>query len=347
MISSSNYDDNSFRLTGVIESRDFNQGLKELYLKLMIYNFRQWGLENSENYNKSIELLHNEISGDVDMSELIEVFPENWSKFLQKESNFEEVKKDFKDKGYSVKTDEESLNGNVFAEPQPEFSQKNVKKEILPQNFKSKSKDEDNGMLLLLDDLESIGLMKNEFDGNKTKKIEPVKMKEPPMIKTLEQKTKELIIYLFANSLNQRSKNLENKLNEETIYKLFKDGGLLNSKNWGKVINPEDVNKAIHYCQKAFRLSLKIALEIYAIEGHLTGVKNEELQKNIEQTENLWFIGNRNSEELFEAIGQNKANLMCLIYDFSKKETNVLRATNNQLQGHVYIINIFYNINII
>ena len=66
-----------------------------------------------------------------------------------------------------------------------------------------------------------------------------------------------------------------------------------------------------------------------------------------EQTENLWFIGNRNSEELFEAIGQNKANLMCLIYDFSKKETNVLRATNNQLQGHVYIINIFYNINII
>ena len=326
MIKASNYDDNSFKLTGMIESRDFSKGLKEIYLKVMVYNFHNWASENQSNFIKIIENFHNEISQDVDISEMLDIFPENWYEFINKIEILDVKPKELEEPCVKI-THEGSSNVN----PDLKKSQEDDFTKIKP-----KSKDEENGLLFLLDDLENIGLMKSEFYGNKQKINEQKPIEQPKEIKkTSNDKVKDVFIYLFANSLNQRNKHLEDRLNEETIYKLFKDGGLLNNRNWGKTIAENDLNKAIGLCQKAFRVALKIALEIYAIEGHFNEIKNDELRINIEETEKQWFIGNRNSDELFEAITQKKNNLMCLIYDFSKKETNVLRATSNQMEGHV------------
>ena len=323
MIQASNYDDNCFKLTGMIETREFNKGLKEIYLKIMIYNFHNWSSENQGNFLNTIENFHIEISQDVDISEMLDIFPENWYEFIHKNEILDAKNKEIEEPCVKI-THEGSPNAN------PELK-KSQEEDI--NKIKLKKKDEENGILFLLDDLENIGLMKSEFYGKK-QKINEQKTNEQKLIdqhkeikKTTSDKVKDVLIYFFANSLNQRSKHLEDRLNEETIYKLFKDGGLLNNRNWGKILTEKDLNKSIVLCQKAFRVALKIALEIYAIEGHL--------RSNIEETEKQWFIGNRNSDELFQAITQKKNNLMCLIYDFSKKETNVLRATSNQMQGYV------------
>ena len=83
------------------------------------------------------------------------------------------------------------------------------------------------------------------------------------------------------------------------------------------------------------RFALKIALEIYSIEGTLGEIKDETLKESYEETLKKWFIGNKNSEDLFKAISLKTESLMCLLYDFSKKETNVLRATRTETKGHV------------
>lgn len=323
----SNYDDNSFKLTGVIESRDFNKGLKEIYLKLMIYFFDIWYHENADNFLRTIQLLHQEISADIDIPDLMNIFPSSWYDYLKKTHKN-------KNENFDVKIDIE----NIKQSPSNKEFEKEEDHVTTP---KPKINVEENDMMILLGDLEEIDLMKTDIGmGKLNKPIESKRNEEKQKDltsshKTINDKIKEVLIFLFATSINQRNKDLDTKMNEETLFKLFNNGGLLNTRSWPKTIDENSLAKAISSCKNGIRLALKIALEIYAVEGHLLDIKDEDLKKNIKETEDKWFIGNRNSEELFEAINTKKENLMCLLYDFGKKETNVLRATSSKMQAYV------------
>jgi len=326
-----NYDDNSFKLTGIIENKDFNSGLKELYLKLILFHFQQWFSESPDIFQVFIDSFHLEFSNEIDISDLLDIYPQKWASFLHKSSDSRNFH--VKDSKIVLKMpDDENIDTNT---------EKNKPKEEIIITIKPKVKVEENDMLMLLDDLENINSLRTEFNGKNLKISEEkpqIKIKDREIKKTFEEKLKEVSLHFFAISLNQRSKNLESRINEETLYKLFKDGGLLNLRRWSSNVDHEFLKKAIECCQNSLRFALKIALEIYAIEGYLNDIKDETLKENIEETLRKWFIGNRNSEELFKAFVSKKENLMCLLYDFSKKETNVLRATRNEMQGYVLTI---------
>ena len=325
-----NYDDNSFKLTGIIENRDFSQGLKEIYLKLIVFNFQNWYSENQEIFKDFVETFHSEFANEVDISNLLDLYPQTWLDFLHKSMNF-----------HSLNAKETKV---VLEMPEAESSDTNTnknkpKEENAVTTNKPKLKLEENDMMMLLDDLENVSSLRTEYNNGKNVKKPDVQLqndvKERGNKKTFEEKMKEVVLHFFSISLNQRTKTLDSKLNEETLFKLFKDGGVLNLRRWSPNLNQNIIKKVIEYCQNAMRFALKIALDIYSIEGSLSDIKDETLKENYDETLKKWFIGNRNSEELFKAISVKTESLMCLLYDSSKKETNILRATRTETQGYV------------
>ena len=327
-----NYDDNSFKLTGIIENREFSQGLKEIYLKLIALNLQNLISENEESFKSFIETLHSEFANEIDISYLLDIYPQNWVNFLHKSMNFSNLH--VKETKVILEVPEvESFDINA---------NKNKPKEEIVETTATKQpklKIEENDMMMLLDDLENISSLRTEFNNGKNiKKPEihlQVDVKEKSSMKNFDDKIKEVALNFFSISLNQRTKNLDSKLDEENLFKLFQDGGILNSRRWSTNLNQNIIKKAIECCRNAMRFALKIALEIYSIEGTLGEIKDETLKESYEETLKKWFIGNKNSEDLFKAISLKTESLMCLLYDFSKKETNVLRATRTETKGHV------------
>ena len=326
-----NYDDNSFKLTGIIENREFSQGLKEIYLKLIALNFQNLNSENEENFKGFIETLHSEFANEIDISNLLDLYPQKWVNILNKSTNFSNLH--VKETNVILEVPEvENFDTNA--------NKNKPKEELVATTTKQpKLKIEENDMMMLLDDLENISSLRTEFNNGKNiKKPEihlQVDVKDQPSTKNFEEKIKEVTLHFFSISLNQRTKNLDSMLSEENLFKLFQDGGILNSRRWSPNLNQNIIKKAVECCRNAMRFALKIALEIYSIEGTLGEIKDETLKESYDETLKKWFIGNKNSEDLFKAISLKTESLMCLLYDFSKKETNVLRATRTETKGHV------------
>lgn len=291
---------------------------------MLVYNFLNWKKESPTDFNIAIENIYKEISSQDEVEKLKPLFPLEWYSFLCKEVFM--MKEPNK-----IEENDLVLKEPIQQEPLP-TENSNENKATLKKN-----KSEENDMLLLLDDLENVGKMSSTLK----KSAEKEKIN---IVKNNNEKIKEetnpffqlqlVLLYVLSQGLNQRSTNLEVKLNEETLYSFFSDGGLLKKGSWSNGLSPELKTKVLFLSINAFRVALKITLEAFSVEGSFS-MKMKELLAEITENNEKWYVGTKDSDEIFKAIEKQKDNLMCLDYDKGKKETYVLRAVKNKLNGQV------------
>lgn len=289
-----------------------------------MYYFLKWQKEDVIDYKQTIETIHKETLSQDEIKQLIEFFPLEWNNFLIKEFQIES----------KMLNEAKNCVKEIVLKDLPQEQEQHEQK-----RNSNKFKQEDD-MLLLLDDLENISKIGSNIPKKEEQTSSNLKNNNNQG-KSFDEKVIEVLIFLFSQSLNQRSSALSSKINEETLYSIFSDGGLLKKGAWFLNLSNKIKEKVINICIEAFRFSIKITVEAFALEGGLPSWKMKELLSEIEEIKEKWFIGNRNSEELFKAIEKNQESLMCLDYENSKKEVILLRAMKNLINGQV-VLNILF-----